>query len=389
MAKAMSKRRIGALMALLLLVAEGAGAESPGVTTRRILFGQSAALGGPAADLGTELRRGILAAFEETNRSGGVGGRRLELRSYDDRYEPELAISNTRKLIDEDGVFALIGAVGTPTSVAAEPIAQAANVPFIAPFTGAEFLRNPALTNVVNVRASYFEETEAIVERLVGELRLSRVGVLYQDDSYGRSGLQGVRRALEKRRIELIGAGTYMRNTTAVKTALLELKRKRPEAIIVVGAYLPSAVFTLWARKLNVNCPIFNMSFVGSEALAATLGSAGDGVYVTQVVPFPAGDAIPLLTEYREALLANEATAQPSFGSLEGYIAGRLTAVALAQTEAAPTRESFLSALHESRTFDIGGFSLSYGPSNNRGSSRVFLTVIDRGAIAPVDWLAR
>jgi len=194
-AKAISKRRIGALMALLLLVAEGAGAESPGVTTRRILFGQSAALGGPAADLGTELRRGILAAFEETNRSGGVGGRRLELRSYDDRYEPELAISNTRKLIDEDGVFALIGAVGTPTSLAAEPIARAANVPFIAPFTGAEFLRNPVLTNVVNVRASYFEETEAIVERLIGDLRLSRVGVLYQDDSYGRSGLQGVRRA--------------------------------------------------------------------------------------------------------------------------------------------------------------------------------------------------
>jgi ABC-type branched-subunit amino acid transport system substrate-binding protein len=198
-----------------------------------------------------------------------------------------------------------------------------------------------------------------------------------------------VRSALEKRRIELVGVGTYMRDTTAVKTALLELKRKHPEAIIVVGAYLPSAVFTQWARKLNVNCPIFNMSFVGSEALAGTLGAAGDGVYITQVVPFPTGDAIPLLTEYREALLANEATAQPSFGSLEGYIAGRLSAVALALAGASPTRESFLSTLHESRTFDIGGFKLSYGPGNNRGSNRVFLTAISRGTIVPVDRLAR
>ena len=383
----MNRRRIGVLSVMLWLVATAACAQVPGVTAERILFGQSAALGGPAANLGTEMRRGILAAFEEVNRAGGVGGRRLELRSYDDRYEPELAIANTVRLIHDDSVFALIGAVGTPTSAASEPIARAAGVPFIAPFTGAEFLRDPALTHVVNVRASYFEETEAIVQRLIDGLGVSRIGVLYQDDSYGRSGLAGVRQALDRRGIELVGAGTYMRNTTAVKTALLGLNQRNPEAIIVIGAYLPSAVFTQWARKLDVKALIFNISFVGSDALAAALGPAGEGVYITQVVPFPDGTAIPLLAEYRKALVANDATARPSFGSLEGYIAGRLTAAVLARAGGSPTRESFLSALVNTGKFDIGGFTLKYGPGDNRGSDQVFLTLIRHGAVVPAERL--
>jgi ABC-type branched-subunit amino acid transport system substrate-binding protein len=392
----MKKHRAGALSVLLWLLAASVGAQTPGVTAQtpgvtndRILFGQSAALGGPAVGLGTEMRRGILAAFEETNRAGGVFGRRLELRAYDDRYEPELAIVNTLRLIDDDGVFALIGAVGTPTSAAAEPIARAAGVPFIAPLTGAEFLRDPALSHVVNVRASYLEETEAIVERLVADLGITRVGVLYQDDSYGRSGLAGVRDALKRRGLEPVGVGNYMRNTVAVKTALLGLKRENPEAIIVVGAYLPSGVFTQWARKLGVEARIFNLSFVGSESLAATLGRAGDGVHVTQVVPVPRGNTIPLLADYRRALRANDATDRPSFGSLEGYIAGRLTAAVLAKAGNPPTRKSFLSALVETGTFDIGGYKLSYGPGNNRGSNQVFLTVIRDGRIDPAHRLAR
>jgi ABC-type branched-subunit amino acid transport system substrate-binding protein len=373
------------LAACLWLCAASAGAQSPGVAEGRILFGQSAALGGPAGDLGTEMRRGILAAFEEVNRAGGVEGRRLELRSYDDRYEPELAVANTRRLIDDDDVFALIGAVGTPTSAAAEPIARAAGVPFIAPFTGADFLRDPSLGHVVNLRASYSEETEAMVERLIDDLGVSRIGVLYQDDSYGRSGLSGVQQALERRGLELAGAETYMRNTTAVKTALLGLRRKDPEAIIVIGAYLPSAVFTRWARKLAIDAVIFNISFVGSEALADTVGAAGDGVYVTQVVPHPVGDSIPLLSQYRKALRASDATARPSFGSLEGYLAGRLTAEVLKREGRQPTREGFLATLSRLGTFDIGGFELGYGPNDNRGSDRVFLTVIRGGTVLPVE----
>ncbi|MBL8907096.1 MAG: ABC transporter substrate-binding protein [Rhizobiales bacterium] len=374
---------------MLWLAATAAHAQSPGVFDDHILFGQSAALGGPAARLGSEMRRGILAAFEETNRAGGVHGRRLELRSYDDRYEPELAVANTLKLINDDHVFALIGAVGTPTSAATEPIAMADGVPFIAPFTGAAFLRDPALSNVVNIRASYFEETEAIVEHLVGGMGLTRIGVLFQDDSYGRNGLAGVKQALERRGLQVVGAEAYMRNTTAVKAALLGLKRQDPQAIVIVGAYLPSAVFTQWARKLGVNAPIFNVSFVGSAGLAQALGPAGEGVYISQVVPFPRGDTIPLLEQYRQALVANDVTARPSFGSLEGYIAGRLTAEVLARAGDNPTREGFLKALVETGTFDIGGFKLTFGKGDNSGSEEVFLTVIKDGDVVPAERLSQ
>ena len=362
---------------------------SPGVTAERILFGQSAPLGGPAAILGTEMRGGIVAAFEEANRAGGVGGRRLELRSYDDRYEPELAIANTRRLIDDDRVFALIGAVGTPTSAATEPIARAAGVPFIAPFSGAEFLRDPALGHVVNIRATYFEETETIVARLIADLGISRIAVLYQDDSFGRNGLAGVRRALERRGIELAGAGSYMRNTTAVKAALLGLRQEKPEAIIVIGAYQPSAVFIQWARKLGVEVPIVNISFVGSDALAAAVGPAGNGVYITQVMPYAEGDDMPLLGQYRQALVSSDASARPSSGSLEGYIAGRLTIAVLARTGNPPSRESFLATLAEKTKFDIGGFTLRYAHRDNRGSHRVFLTVIRDGDVVPTERLTR
>lgn len=382
----MGKGWTGILAALLWLGTAAAGAEEPGVTPERILFGQSAALGGPAADLGLEMRRGILAAFAEANRAGGVNGRQLDLLSYDDRYEPELAIENTLRLIGEDQVFALIGAVGTPTAAATVPIAQVAGVPFIAPFTGAEFLRDPLLTNVVNIRASYFEETEAMVDLLVRDLGISRVAVFYQDDSYGRTGLAGMRQALARRGLELVGAGAYMRNTIAVKTALLALRAEDPQAIVIIGAYLPSSVFTSWARKLGLDALILNVSFVGSEALAEALGPGGEGVYITQVVPFPGGDRIPLLGEYRAALAAYDRDARPGFGSLEGYIAGRLAAEILSREDGAPTRSGFLATLAETGRFDLGGLTLRYGPGDNRGSDQVFLTVIEGdGDIVPVE----
>lgn len=381
------------LMAIAALAAVGIGvqgvAAEDGVSANRIVFGQSAALTGPAAELGREMQRGILAAFEEANAGGGIKERRIELITKDDRYEPEAAIANTNALINEERVFALIGSVGTPTSAATEPIARAAGVPFIAPFTGAEFLRDPALTNVINIRASYYQETESIVDRLVTDRGLSRIAVLYQDDSYGRTGLAGVTQALERRGMTLTGAEAYVRNTTAVKTALLGLRVAGPEAIVIIGAYQPSAVFTRWARKLGLDAVMVNISFVGANALAEALGPLGDGVYVTEVVPFPEGNEMPLLQQYRSALAANDPGAKPSFGSLEGYIAGRLTVDVLRRLGPDPTRNDFLAALAGVGVYDIGGFVLRYGPHNNRGTDQVFLTVIrGDGRVEPVEDMA-
>ncbi|MGA7998416.1 MAG: ABC transporter substrate-binding protein, partial [Bradyrhizobium sp.] len=178
-----------------------------GVSNDRILFGQVSALSGPAQALGQGMREGILAAFEEANRSGGIGGRKLELKSVDDGYEPEKTIEATKRAITDDKVFALVGAVGTPTSKAGQPIATAAKVPFIGPFTGAEFLRNPFNRYIVNIRSSYFQETEAWIEHLTNDLGITRIAILYQDDAFGLAGLAGVKKAMDKRNMELVAEG--------------------------------------------------------------------------------------------------------------------------------------------------------------------------------------
>ncbi|MDE0023345.1 MAG: ABC transporter substrate-binding protein [Spirochaetaceae bacterium] len=351
-------------------------AQVPGVSEARILFGQSAAFSGPARELGRNMRLGIEAAFHEANGGGGVHGRRLELVSLDDAYEPEAAIANTFRLIEQEQVFALIGAVGTPTSRSATPVAAEAGVPYIAPFTGAEFLRDSAWDNVLNLRASYYQETEEMVARLTEDLGATRIAVLYQDDSFGRAGYRGVRLALDRRAMEPVSIGLYPRNTTAVKTALLDLRRGEPEAVIMIGAYQPVAALIRWARHVGMDPTFLTVSFVGSNALAEELGAAGEGVYVTQVVPFPSDDSLPVVGSYRRALAAYDADAEPGFVSFEGYLAGRLAVAGVAACGEQVTRECFLRALRGSDGIDIDGFRLRYGDADNQGSDAVFLTRI-------------
>jgi len=373
----------------VLLLASSLAHAEPGVFPDRILFGQSAAFAGPARALGIGMREGILAAFQEANAEGGIHGRRLELVSYDDGYEPDRAISNTKKLIEQDRVFALIGEVGTPTSKAVQPIASANGVPFIGPFTGAEFLRNPHKPTVVNVRASYFQETEAMVHHLTKDLGFARIAILYQDDSYGRAGLAGVERALARRGMELVAEGTYMRNTTAVKRAVLAVRNSDPEAVIMIGAYEPCAEFIKVAKRIGVDSLFLNVSFVGSKALATELGEFGQGVIVTQVVPFPENTDLPLVARYQKALKKFNPVAEPGFVSLEGYMVGRLVVQALESMDEPITRKSLISTIVDKGTFDLGGVELEYGPADNQGMDQVFLTVIQSdGSFKPVASLA-
>ncbi len=367
------------LVLLAPVAAAGQDAETVrGVDAERILFGQSAALSGPASALGQGMRLGIRAAFEEANRNGGVRGRRLELVSLDDGYQPERALENTRQLIQEEGVFGLIGPVGTPTSLAAEPAASQAGVPYIAPFTGAEFLRDPGLARTtVNVRASYYQETAEAVDRLVGDLGHSRFAVLYQDDSFGRAGLTGVERALVRNRLDLVAKAPFPRNSTAVKTAVVTLRRARPEAVIMVGAYDPVGAFVQWSRRIGFDPTFLTISFVGSAALADRLGPEGRGILITQVVPFPSDPEFPVTQQYQAALRRVDPNAVADLVSLEGYIAGRLTVQVLEECGANPTPAHFLAQVAEVGRFSIGGFSLQYGPEDNQGSNRVFLTRIE------------
>ncbi len=366
------------------LVATAAQAED-GVTGDKIVFGQSAAFEGPASALGLGMRTGLMAAFQEANDAGGVKGRRLELVTYDDGYEPAKAINNTNKLINEDRVFALIGEVGTPTSKAVQPISTKAAVPFIGPFTGAGFLRNAAHGNIVNVRATYDQETEAWIEYLTKDLKISRIAILYQDDSFGRVGLSGVKKAMEKRGLELVAEGTYKRNTVAVKSALLTIRKAKPQAVVMVGAYKPCAAFIKLARKIKMNAKFVNISFVGSKALAKELGQDGEGVIVSQVVPLPSDTSLPVVAAYHKALKAHNPKAEPGFVSLEGYMVGRLVVQALAKIDGEITRKALMDTITKIGTFDLGGVTLTYGPGDNQGMDRVYMTEIQAdGSFKPL-----
>ena len=369
------------------------GVGTPGVFDDRVVFGQSAAFSGPASQLGIGMRLGISAAFAEANRNGGVHGRQLELVSLDDTYEPEKAIANTTRLIDDDLVFALIGAVGTPTSRSATPVAKAAGVPYIAPFTGAAFLRDAEiLPNVINMRASYNQETEEMVERLSADLGLERIAIMYQEDSFGRAGFNGTMAALGKRGMQPAAVGLYPRNTTAVKTGLLDLQEGDPEAVILVGAYRPLAELIAWARHVGEDWEFINISFVGSNALAEELGrldpGKGAGVFVTQVVPFPHDASTPVVAAYHRALAKHDPSATPGFVSLEGYLAGRLAIAGLERCGTLLDRECFLAGLRSPEPIDLDGFALRFGEDDNQGSDTVFLTMIDEnGEYVAIDRL--
>ena len=356
------------------------GRAEDGVSKDSILFGQVAALNGPAQALGQGMREGILAAFEEANRAGGINGRKLELKSIDDGYEPEKTIEATNKTINEDKVFALVGAVGTPTSKAGQPIATAAKVPFIGPFTGAEFLRNPFNRYVVNIRASYFQETEAWVEHLTIDLGVTRIAILYQDDAFGLAGLAGVKKAMEKRNLSLVAEGTFKRNTTAIKSALLEIMKGQPQAVVTVGPYKPIAAFIKLARQLKVDATFVAISFVGSDSLAQELGSEGAGVVVSQVVPFPGDKSLPVVASYQSALAAVNEKSKPGFVSLEGYLAGRLVVEAIKRIPGEPTREAFLDVI-EREPFDLGGMKLTFSATQNQGSSRSISRCCNKGEL--------
>ena len=360
---------------------EAAAVGEPGVTDDEIKFGQSAVSTGPTAALGRGMQLGIQAAFNEVNQAGGVHNRDLTLTTLNDHYEPFFAFANTSRLITQERVFGMIGAVGTPTTRAALPSVEAGHVPFVGAFTGAQLIRRDDQTYVLNVRASYHDETEEMVERLE-ETGKTRVAVLYQNDSFGHDGLEGVEKALDKRDgMELVGSWYYVRNTSAVKAAAYRIANAEPDAVIIIGSNAPTAEFIKYTRLRLMDDPIFMaVSFVGSDELKGRLVTENESladVYVTEVVPSPSDEGNPLVADYRAALSAYDPEAEPGFISLEGYIAGRLAIARLQECGLDVTRECFLDVFDETTSIDISGLELQFGPMDNQGSDSVVLTAID------------
>jgi len=361
---------------LLTILACMAGAAfGQGVTDTQILLGQSAALTGPSEQLGKDMRFGANLYFDALNARGGVNGRKIVLKSLDDGYDPKRAAANTRQLITQDKVFALFGYVGTPTSAASLPIFTEAKVPFVGPFTGAELLRTPVNHYIFNVRASYFDETEAIVQHSTA-VSIDRIAVFYQNDAYGQAGLEGVERALKKRNLQVLAKASFERNTVDVKKAVDIMRKADAEAIIMIGSYKACAAFIDQMKKAGSNPAFWNVSFVGSKALARELGKEGRGVEISQVVPFPWENAIPVVKEYRKLL--DEAKAEPDFGTLEGFIAAKVMAEGLRRAGRKLDREGFIRAMETLNDYDVGGFKVRYSPESHNGSKFVDLTIISK-----------
>ena len=349
-----------------------------GVTDKEIKIGMANALSGPASGLGTQLKAGAQAYFATVNAAGGVNGRKLTLVSEDDGYEPEKTAAATRKLIEQEKVFGLFGYVGTPTSAAAIPQVSKAGVPYLFAFTGAEFLRNPVNKWVFNVRASYFDETEMMIERLTKDLGIKKIALFIQDDAFGEAGKAGTLRALHKRSMKPVEEARYKRNTVDVDEGLAKLKAVQPEAVIFIGTYKSLAATVKKAKSAGIDAKFLTVSFIGTSDFIKEAGADGEGVYITQVMPSPDDVSVPLVKQYQQDMKGGSI----NYTSLEGYADAVVLVDALKKSGASPTRDGLVGALEGLKT-DIGGLHISYSPTNHQGSHQVFVTKVQGGKAVP------
>jgi ABC-type branched-subunit amino acid transport system substrate-binding protein len=366
--------RRGALQGLAGLA--GALALPPAVAQndRRIVLGQSCATTGPAAQLGLQMNHGARLFFDALNAQGGVNGQTIELRLLDDGYEPERCRANTEQLI-RDEVFALFGYVGTPTSLAALPLVNQHKMPFFGPFTGAQALRDPFSRHVFHVRASYFDETALIVRQLTA-LGLKKIAVFRQNDSYGQAGLDGVQRALAAQNLQPAAIGTVERNSVDVAAAVQAIVPGAPDAVVQISAYRSCAAFIREARKAGYAGTFYNVSFVGTQALADELGKQARGVVVSQVMPFPFSTTSAIAREYLEAVKRAGGSAKPNYSSMEGYVAAKVFTEGLRRAGRGASREALVTALEGLGRLDLGGFAVNFGPRNHTGSEFAELTML-------------
>ncbi|MDP3028050.1 MAG: ABC transporter substrate-binding protein [Deltaproteobacteria bacterium] len=332
-----------------------------GVTDSEVVIGQCAALEGPAAGLGTGMNVGMKACLDEVNAKGGINGRKIRFIAGNDGYEPDKTVDCTLNMIENEKVFALAGYVGTPTAKAALPIVQEMKVPLVGLFTGAGLLRNPVSRYIINIRASYDDETEALVERIVSDLGIKDIAVFYQDDSFGLAGLSGTEKALKKRGLKVAATGTFARNTEAVKGGLASVMAAKPGAVVMVG----------------------------TENLIKESGDAANGIIISQVVPSPDDTSVPVVRDFQAALKKSFPNETPSYVRLEGYVTARVLTTALEKAGAALTREGLIDTIESMSNVDIGGLSVSFSKDNHQGLNKVYVTQVGGGKAKPVAKVAR
>lgn len=368
------------LLSLTLFGPWGTLRAGPGVTDNEIVIGQSLGLTGPLAAMAPELVNITKTYIDGINAEGGIHGRRIRIVTEDDGYKPENTVRLVDKMIAQDQVFALLNLTGTANVAAVLPLLAKENppVPLLSPFTGADLVRVPPINNVFNIRASYGDEVEKLVQHLttVGVLRIS---VLWMNNGFGKDGLSGARKSMEMRGLKLHSDAPIQPDSSDVQQAVATLSTTEPDAIIMITAGAPTVAFIKTYRKVSRAARFYTTSVMGSQSVIQALGPDGVGVVVTSVVPFPWSQSLPIVREYRELLKKSDMPDTVSFIGLEAYINAKVLVEALRRSGKDLTRPRFIQAIESLQRFDMGGFDVDYGKGVRQGSHFVDLTIIGAG----------
>jgi ABC-type branched-subunit amino acid transport system substrate-binding protein len=369
--------RLSLLAGLLALSSMTPASADDGITPTSIKLGMSSPFSGPNGAYGEAMRDGLQACFAQVNAGGGVQGRKIELVTLDDGYETERTVANTKKLIDNEKVFALLAYYGSSPTTESMKVFSAAGVPLVGTISGADSLRNPVNHYMFHLRASYADETETIVDHLVG-LGVTNIAVFYQNDGFGKSGLDGVTNALKRHKLTPSATAAVERNSVDVAAAVQTIAKANAQAVIMVTLYKPTAAFVGALRKAGQTPQFVTLSPVGTELLVKEMGpEAAHGISISQVMPYPWNDSVAIVKDYQKALAQYAKGKTPSYYGLEGYINGRLMVEALKRAGKDLSRDKLEAAL-EGGLFDLGGYKVNYTPSSHNGSRFVDLTIIGR-----------
>ncbi len=373
------------ILVCLLSAFPARGQTAPGVTEREILIGSCSALEGPSHFLGTETVTGAKAYFDLVNEAGGVEGRKLKLLSYDDSYDPAKTEACFNRLMEQKA-FALGFFVGTPTAVKYVPMAETNKIPLIGLFTGAQTLYVPLRQWVVNVRASYFDESRAQMDGLIGGLGYKKIGVIFPEDAFGAVVLEGVKTAMKARGAEPIAVASYQRQTAQVGGAIDTVKTANPDAVVVVGPANTVAPILKQSHAKGWKPLFLTVSFVGTDELIQESGADADGMVITQVVPPYYLTDLKTVALYRRTLAKYFPAAQPNFVSLEGFVDALVLVEGLKHAGKEPTREGLIRGIESLHEVDLGlgpQLKLNYSAKEHKGFDHVIPTVVRGGRAVP------
>lgn len=380
----MNTKNFLVFMLASIILFSGTAFSEVGVTDKEIVIGMSNAQQGPASGLGKGMLTGADAFFRELNAKGGINGRTIKLIVKDDGYEPEKAIDSTLQLIDDEKVFALFGYVGTPTANAVIPIVKDSKVPLVGLFTGAMTLRKPVTKEIINIRASYDDEAEVLVDSFIKDTGAKKFAVLYQNDGFGLAVLSGTEKALKKRGMEIVGKGAFQRNTVAVSEGFTSVKDSSPDVVVMVGPYTPITAIIKLAGQEKLPAKLATVSFVGTDNLVSAVGSDGNGVVISQVVPFPEDTSVPIVKECSDAIKKHYPNEKTGFVNLEGCITAKVMSLGLEKTGKSLTRDGLIQAFENIKSLDIGGARINMGADDHQALDEVFLSMIRDGKITPI-----